>query len=68
MVQPGWTVFDGHGEEIGKVIGSLGGPFTVRNNRMLGADYIVPRKSITAVETGHVETNLSRSEMSTTAG
>jgi len=62
-IQPGWTVVDAHGEEVGKVIEVNAGTLRVKKGGLLGGEIQVPRDSITEVETGRVELNRSKGDL-----
>jgi hypothetical protein len=65
MIQPGWTVVDADGEDIGTVVDSQGDSFTVKKGGLMGGEYHVPRTAVTEVETGRVEISMSRKELET---
>jgi hypothetical protein len=63
MVQPGWTVVDANGEELGTVVGAEGGTIKVKKGGLLGGELTVPRSAISEVETGRVELNRAKSDL-----
>jgi hypothetical protein len=63
MIQPGWTVVDANGEEIGKVVNAEGPDITVKKSGFMGGEVHVPRDSVAEVETGRVEINRAKSDL-----
>ena len=62
-IQPGWTVVDANGEEVGKVVDTEGGALKVKKGGFLGGEVQVSRNAITEVETGRVEINQTKNEL-----
>lgn len=63
MIQPGWTVVDSNGEEVGKVVEAEGGALKVKKGGFLGGEVQIPRDAITEVETGRVELNRAKGDL-----
>jgi len=63
MIQPGWTVVDAKGEEIGTVSNVDGADLVVKKSGFLGGEVHVPREAVIEVETGRVEINKAKSEL-----
>ena len=63
MIQPGWTVVDAKGEEIGKVASAEGADIVVKKSGLLGGEIHVPRDAVIEVETGRVELSRAKSEL-----
>lgn len=63
MIQPGWTVVDSRGEEIGTVSNAEGSEIIVKKSGFMGGEVHVPRDAVTEVETGRVEINRPKSEL-----
>ena len=63
MIQPGWTVVDVTGEEIGTVSNAEGSELVVKKAGFLGGEVHVPRDAIVEVETGRVEINRAKNEL-----
>ena len=63
MIQPGWTVVDANGEEIGTVVNATGPELIVKKSGLLGGEVHVPRDAITEVETGRVEINRTKGDL-----
>jgi hypothetical protein len=63
MIQPGWTVVDARGEEIGKVSNAEGPELVVKKSGLLGGEVHVPRNAVSEVETGRVELNVAKNEL-----
>ena len=62
-VQPGWTVVDANGEELGTVIAAEGGELRIKKGGLLGGELTVPRSAISEVETGRVELNRTKNDL-----
>ena len=63
-IQPGWTVVDASGEELGTVIGVEGDALRIKKKGLMGGEWRAPRDSIGEVETGRVELRLTKNELS----
>ena len=63
MIQPGWTVVDATGEEIGTVSNADGADLVVKKSGFLGGEVHVPRDAVVEVETGRVEINRAKNEL-----
>jgi hypothetical protein len=63
MVQPGWTVVDANGEELGKVVDVEGSTIKVKKGGFLGGELSVPRTVVTEVETGRLELGVAKSDL-----
>ena len=63
MIQPGWTVVDANGEEIGTVANAEGAQITVKKNGLLGGELHVTRDAVAEIETGRVELNQAKSDL-----
>ena len=63
-IQPGWTVFDATGRELGKVIGVEADILRIKKGGLMGGEWRAPRDSIAEVETGRVELSLTQNELS----
>jgi hypothetical protein len=62
-IQPGWTVVDANGEDIGTVIEAEGAEITVKKSGLLGGQVHVPTDAVTEVETGRVEINRAKGDL-----
>ena len=62
-IQPGWTVVDANGEDIGTVIEAEGAEITVKKSGLLGGQVNVPTDAVTEVETGRVEINRAKGDL-----
>jgi hypothetical protein len=60
-IQPGWKVFDRNGDEVGTVIAASGPTLKVRSG---GGEVEVPNSACAYIETGRVELNVTRQELS----
>lgn len=63
-IQPGWTVVDADGVELGKVIDALGPDIRVKKGGLMGGELTVPRDAVIEVETGRVELSRTKAELS----
>ena len=63
MIQPGWTVVDANGEEIGTVVSAEGADITVKKSGLMGGEVHVPRDAVAEVETGRVEINRAKGDL-----
>ena len=63
MIQPGWTVVDSSGEEIGTVSNAEGAEIVVKKSGLLGGEVHGPRTAVIEVETGRVEINKAKNEL-----
>ncbi len=61
-IQPGWMVFDRNGQEVGKVIRADQASIRVKKGGLLGGEMSLPTSSVTEVETGRVEIDMTESE------
>ena len=62
-IQPGWTVVDANGDEIGTVISAEGTEIVVKKSGLLGGELRVPRAAVAEVETGRVELSRAKNEL-----
>jgi len=63
MIQPGWTVVDAEGADLGTVIDATGPEIRVKKSGLLGSEISVPREAVVEVETGRVELNRTKREL-----
>jgi hypothetical protein len=63
-IQPGWLVVAADGEELGKVIAVDGDWLRIKKEGLLGGELRAPREAVSEVETGRVELNLRRGQLS----
>ena len=63
-IQPGWLVVDAHGDELGTVIENSGDTVRVKKGGLLGGELTIPRDAVKEFETGRVELNRTRTELS----
>ena len=63
MIQPGWTVVDSQGADVGTVIDATGPELRVKKAGLMGGEVSVPRDAVIEVETGRVELNRSKSDL-----
>lgn len=63
MIQPGWTVVDANGEELGKVVDAEGSTIKVKKAGLFGGEVDIPRDTVTEVETGRVEISLAKTDL-----
>jgi hypothetical protein len=62
-IQPGWTVVDASGEELGTVIGVEADAIRIKKSGLMGGEWRAPRDSVAEVETGRVELRLTKNEL-----
>jgi hypothetical protein len=62
-IQPGWTVVDVNGEDVGTVVDAEGPEIKVKKSGLLGGELHIPRDAVTEVETGRVEINRAKGEL-----
>ena len=62
-IQPGWTVVDASGEELGSVIGVEADVIRIHKSGLMGGELRAPREAIAEVETGRVELRLTKNEL-----
>lgn len=63
MIQPGWTVVDSNGEDVGTVIDADGPMLRVKKSGLRGGEVSVPRDAVVEVETGRVELNRAKPDL-----
>jgi uncharacterized protein DUF2171 len=63
-IQSGWSVWTSDGTEFGKVITVEPSAVRVKKNGLLGGEVTVPRSAIEEVETGRIDLNLTKDEVS----
>jgi hypothetical protein len=63
-IQPGWLVVDAHGDEVGTVIENSGETVRVKKGGLLGGEVTISRDVVREFETGRVELNRTRDELS----
>lgn len=63
-IQPGWTVVDASGEELGSVVGVDADAIRIKKSGLMGGELRAPRDSVAEVETGRVELRLTKNELS----
>jgi hypothetical protein len=61
-IQPGWSVWDRDGNEVGTVV-AASGP-TLRVKRSSGGEVDVPNSAVASIETGRVELSMTKQELS----
>ena len=61
-VQPGWSVWSSDGKELGKVIAVEGTQIRIKKSGFLGGELMLDKASVSDVETGRVELDLTASE------
>jgi hypothetical protein len=59
-IQPGWTVWDRDGNEVGVVVAASGPSLKVKVG---GKEVDVPNTSVSYIETGRVELNVSKNDL-----
>jgi hypothetical protein len=62
-IQPGWTVIDANGDEVGTVVEADAQTMRVKKGGFLGGEVTVPRDAVSEVETGHVELSLAKGDL-----
>ena len=62
-IQPGWSVVDAHGDDVGTVVDNSGSTLRVRTNGFLGGEITVSREDVSEFETGRVELKRTRQEL-----
>jgi hypothetical protein len=63
-IQPGWTVYDSNGDEVGKVTNAEGRTIVVARPGLLGEKHLyVPGNVVSAIETGRVDLSTTRKEI-----
>jgi len=63
MIQPGWTVVDSNGEELGKVVRVDAEGIHVRKGGLIGGEVVVPKSACTDAEEGRVELSVTRKDI-----
>jgi hypothetical protein len=63
-IQPGWTVVDAHGDDVGTVIENSGDTVRVKKGGLLGGELTISRDQVNYIEMGRVELNRTRNELS----
>ena len=63
MIQPGWTVVDAEGADLGTVVDATGPEIRVKKGGLMGGEVSVPREAVAEVETGRVELNRTKREL-----
>ena len=63
MIQPGWTVVDAEGTDLGTVVDATGPEIRVKKGGLMGGEVSVPREAVAEVETGRVELNRTKREL-----
>jgi uncharacterized protein DUF2171 len=62
-IQPGWTVVDASGEELGNVVGVEHDVIRIKKGGLMGGEAFAPRDSVAEIETGRVELSLTKNEL-----
>lgn len=62
-IQSGWSVWTSDGSELGKVIAVEPTALRVKKNGLLGGEVLVPREAIEEVETGRIDLNMTKDEV-----
>jgi len=62
-IQPGWTVVDANGDEIGTVVDAEGTELRIKKNGFLGGEIHVPTDAVAEIETGRVEINRAKNDL-----
>jgi hypothetical protein len=62
-IQPGWTVVDASGEELGTVIGIDSDAIRIQRKGLTGGVWTAPRDSVAEVETRRVELRLKKQDL-----
>ncbi len=60
-IQPGWSVWDRDGNEVGTVVAASGPSLRVK--RTGGGEVDVPNSAVASIETGRVELSMTRQEL-----
>jgi hypothetical protein len=60
-IQPGWSVWDKDGNEVGTVVAATGPSLRVKRNG--GGEVDVPNSAVASVETGRVELSMTKQEL-----
>jgi hypothetical protein len=63
-IQSGWSVWTSDGSELGTVVAVEPTALRVKKNGLLGGEVLVPREAIDEVETGRVDLNMTKDEVS----
>jgi len=63
-IQPGWRVVDANGDEIGTVVDAAGNDLRVKKSGFLGGEIHVPTDAVAEIETGRVELNRAKADLS----
>lgn len=63
LIQPGWRVVDAKGDDIGTVVEAEGAEITVKKSGLLGGQVHIPRDAVAEVETGRVEIDRAKSDL-----
>ena len=64
LIQPGWKVVDANGDDVGTIVEADGPELTVKKGGLFGGDIHIPRESVVEVETGRVEIDRAKSDLS----
>ncbi len=63
-IQPGWTVYDSNGDEVGRVTNVEGHTIVVAKPGLLGEKHLyVPGNVVSAIETGRVDLSTTRKDI-----
>lgn len=63
MIQPGWTVVDSNGEEVGAVLAADEHTIRIRKQGMLGGEAEVARDKCSNIEEGRVELSVAKGDL-----
>ena len=63
MIQPGWSVVDSNGEEVGTVVRLDENGIHVRKPGILGGELVVPKSACAYAEEGRVELSATRKDL-----
>jgi hypothetical protein len=62
-IQPGWRVVDANGDDIGTVLDAEGADLRVKKSGFLGGEIHVPTDAVAEIETGRVELNRAKGDL-----
>ncbi|HYI23415.1 MAG TPA: DUF2171 domain-containing protein [Candidatus Limnocylindrales bacterium] len=63
LAQPGWTVIDVNGAEVGTVIENDGTEIKVKTGGLMSKVFTVPLTNVGDVETGRVELTVAKGDL-----
>ncbi len=62
-IQPGWSVIDANGDDVGKVVEVDANAIKVKKDGMFGGELVVSTGNVADVEPGHVELSVAKADL-----